>query len=348
MRGSSNTGRYANRSPPSGQADNGGSEAARVDIVQDECYGPAMFSRAYVAVSSALTALLFQVSPPFALAAEAINVVVTMPVLKDFAEQVGGSHVRVTSLMTGYENEHTYSPKPSDLIAVRKAQVFIEIGVGLEVWVGSLVRNAGNPKLLVVTTSKGIGLVRDHPGHEESVTPAREDVQGGNPHVWLDPESAATMLRHITEAFIKVDPAHAGEYRNNQAVYLRQLDRARADLTERLSTVRDRRVIVHHPAWPYFARRFGLHIAGTIQTQPGAEPSAHHLQALITKIRKDRIRVIVSEPQLNQKIPELLANETGARVVKLTTLPGALPGTETYLDMLRYNVLQLAQALETS
>ncbi len=326
----------------------GHAKQARVDIIQDECYRPAMFSRALLAAAGVMTALLSLIPLPSALAADAINVVVTLPVLKDFAEHVGGAHVRATSLMTGYESEHTYSPKPSDLIAVRKAQVLLEIGVGLEVWVASLVRNAGNPKLLVVTTSKGIGLIRDAPGHEGPATAAHEDMHGGNPHVWLDPEGAVTILRHITEAFITVDPAHAGDYRSNQAAYLRELDRVRADLTERLRPVRDRRVIVHHPAWPYFARRFGIQIAGTIQAQPGAEPSAHHLQALITRIRKDRIRVIVSEAQLNQKIPELLAEETGARVVKLTTLPGALPGTETYLDMLRYNVLQLAQALETS
>ena len=83
-------------------------------------------------------------------------------------------------------------------------------------------------------------------------------------------------------------------------------------------------------------------------TQAGAEPSANHLHALISRIQRDRIRVIVSEPQLNQKIPELLARETGARIVVLTPLPGGLPGTETYLDMLRYDVLQLAKALETS
>jgi ABC-type Zn uptake system ZnuABC Zn-binding protein ZnuA len=70
-----------------------------------------------------------------------------------------------------------------------------------------------------------------------------------------------------------------------------------------------------------------------------------HLQSLIATIRKNRITVIVSEVQLSQRLPSLLAKETHARVVVLTTLPGGLPGTETYLDMLRYNVLQLAGAL---
>jgi ABC-type Zn uptake system ZnuABC Zn-binding protein ZnuA len=219
--------------------------------------------------------------------------------------------------------------------------------VGLEVWVGSLVKNAGNPRLHVVTTSKGIALIRDY-DPDQMVNRSPKDKHAGNPHIWLDPENAKIMMRHITEAFIKVDPAHASDYRENQAAYLRRLDGLQADLNERLRDVKDRRIIVHHPAWPYFARRFGFRIVDEIVPQAGAEPSAHHLQTLIEKIRKDGIRVIVSEPQLNQRVPETLARETGARVVVLTPLPGGVAGTDTYLDMLRYDVLQLAEALEPS
>jgi len=278
---------------------------------------------------------------------EPINIVVTIPVLKDLTEQVGGHHVRVTSLLSGYENEHTYSPKPSDLVAVRKARLLFEIGIGLEVWVSSLVKNAGSASLRVVTTSKGIALLRDRPNREGELHAAEEEEQG-NPHIWMDPENATTMMRHITEALIQVDPAHATEYRSNQASYLRKLDQLRGDLSDRIRRLADRRFIAHHPAWPYFARRFGFQIVGTIQPQSGSEPSALHLHGLIATIKKDRIKVVVSEIQLSQKIPEMLAKETGARVVVLTTLPGGLPHTETYLDMLRYNVLQLANALDAA
>ena len=278
---------------------------------------------------------------------EPINIVVTIPVLKDLTEQVGGRHVRVTSLLSGYENEHTYSPKPSDLVAVRKARLLFEIGIGLEVWVSSLVKNAGSASLRVVTTSKGIAILRDRPNREGELHAAEEEEQG-NPHIWMDPENATTMMRHITEALIQVDPAHATEYRSNQASYLRKLDQLRGDLSDRIRRLADRRFIAHHPAWPYFARRFGFQIVGTIQPQSGSEPSALHLHGLIATIKKDRIKVVVSEIQLSQKIPEMLAKETGARVVVLTTLPGGLPHTETYLDMLRYNVLQLANALDAA
>lgn len=277
---------------------------------------------------------------------EPLNIVVTIPVLKDLAEQVGGPYVRVTSLLSGYENEHTYSPKPSDLVAVRKARVLFEVGIGLEVWVSSLVKNAGSSSLRVVTTSKGIALLRDESGHEGASHAGGEDAQG-NPHVWMDPENAMTMMRHITEALIQADPAHATEFRSNQASYLRKLDQLRVNLSERIARLADRRFVAHHPAWPYFARRFGFDVAATIQMQSGSEPSALQLQTLIGKIKKDRIKVIVSEIQLSQKLPDLLAKETKTKVIVLTTLPGGLPGTETYLDMLRYNVLQLANALES-
>jgi ABC-type Zn uptake system ZnuABC Zn-binding protein ZnuA len=281
-----------------------------------------------------------------ALGASPLHVVVTLPVLKDWAQQIGGPHVAVTSLMTGYESEHTYSPKPSDLTAVRKAQVLIQVGAGLEVWVSTLVKNAGNPQLLTITASEGIALIEDQDEGRGKPRGGPITHAHGNPHVWLDPTGASIMVRRITDAFIAADPVHRADYEAKTAAYLSRLDQMSEALRLRLERVPDRRMVVHHPAWPYFARYFGLVIAGTLLMQPGAEPSARRIQALVDSIKQTGIKVIVSEAQLNQKLPQMLARETGARVVRLTTLPGALPGTETYLDMLRYNVLQLAEVLE--
>ena len=287
-------------------------------------------------------------SPGETQAEESLPVVVTIPVLKDWAEQIGGSHVRVVSLLSGLENEHSYSPRPSDLVALRKAKVLLQVGLGLEIWIASLVKNSGNRRLKVVTTSDGVEVIREPASGAGSAALREAGHHAGNPHVWLDPENAKIMIRHITEAFSGVDAVHAADYRKNEAAYVQRLDQLEAELTARLSHLPERRIIVHHPAWPYFARRFGFEIAGEIMTQAGSEPSAHHIQTLIARIRKQDIRIIVSEPQLNQRVPEVLARETGARVIVLTAIPGGVEGTATYLDMLRYNVLHLANALDRS
>lgn len=275
-----------------------------------------------------------------------LKVVVTLPVLKDLTEQIGREHVAVRSLITGLESEHTYSPKPSDIVAVHEAQLFFQIGVGLEVWVDSLIKNAGNKNLLVVITGQGVPLLRDQ-GLEEtgSNTPSLERHRLGNPDIWLDPENAKTMLRHITDGLIKLDPKGQGIYLHNQAEYLKELDLLEAKLKQKVARLSQRKIVTYYPAWPYFARRFGFEIRGSLLNQVGMEPSAHRLADLIKTMKQEKIKVIASEPQLNPELSETVAKETGANVVLLTVLPGAIPGTETYLSMIEYDVDQLVEAL---
>ena len=272
-----------------------------------------------------------------ALAIQKIKVVATLPFLEDFVKNIGGDRIEVKSLLSGLESEHTYTPKPSDIAAVKEAGVIIKVGLGLEVWVDSLIKNASNNRLVVVTTSNGIPLVRgEEDGHEGHL---------GNPHVWLDPERAKIMIRHITEALSAADPAGRSIYLSNQAEYFKKIDRMHKRIEDTLRPITNRKIITHHPAWPYFAQRFKLQIVDNIQIQPGTEPSARHIVDMIGKVKRENVRVIVSEPQLNPKVPKIIADETGARIVVLTPMPGGLPGTGSYIEMMEYTGEQLAAAL---
>ena len=275
-----------------------------------------------------------------------LKVIVTLPVLKDLTEQIGREHVEVRSLIMGFESTHTYSPKPGDIVAVREARLFFQIGVGLEIWVDSLIKNADNKSLLVVTTGQGVPLLRDQ-GLEDTEPniPAADRHRLGNPYIWLDPENAKTMLRHITDGLIKLDPKNKGFYLRNQAEYLKELDLLETKLKQKAAKLSRRKIVTHLPAWPYFARRFGFEIGGSLLTQVGTEPSAHRLADLIKTMKREKIKVIGSEPQLNAELPQTVAKETDATVVLLTVLPGAIPGTETYLTLMEYNVNQLVETL---
>jgi len=281
---------------------------------------------------------------------DTVPVVTTLPVLRDFVQAIGGPHVAVKSLINGLESEHTYTPKPSDVLSVSQARMLVKVGLGLEIWVNDLIRNAENHNLLTVTTSEGVPLIKDTEDHDSSEKERAEESfkerhSMGNPHIWLDPENAKTMIRHITDGLIKVDPAHKAQYLKNQSNYLKALSALEDEIKRKVRGLPDRRIITHHAAWPYFARRFGFIIEDTIVLQVGTEPSARHIQELIDKIRRKKIRVIASEPQLNPQVPNLLAQETGVRVVILSPLPGSIPGTDTYLDLIRYDAEQPISAL---
>lgn len=287
--------------------------------------------------------ILLVTSATLAFAGQKIKVVTTLTFLEDFVKNVGGNRVEVKSLLTGLESEHTYTPKPSDIASVREARVLVKIGLGLEIWVESLIKNASNKNLTIVTTSTGIPLLRS----EERDSHGHDEHSAGNPHIWLDPERAKVMIRHITDALIKIDPDGRKIYLGNQAEYFKKIDTMRNNIEKKLSAVPNRKIITHHPAWPYFAQRFKLQIADNIQTQVGSEPSAKHVAAMINRIRQENIRVIVSEPQLNPKIPKAIAGETKARLIVLTPVPGGLPGTGTYIEMMEYNGEQLATGLNS-
>src|SRR3990170_625862 len=283
---------------------------------------------------------LLNIVPPRSFAAQPIKVVTTLTFLEDFVRNVGVERVEVRSLLSGLESEHTYTPKPSDIIAVKEARVLVTVGLGLEVWVNSLIRNASNNHLAMVTTSDGIPLVRG-----EEIETHDHDGHLGNPHIWLDPERAKVMIRHITDALAKIDPGGRQIYLSNQAKYFNEIDAMRRKIEALLKPAANRKIITHHPAWPYFAQRFKLQIIDNIQIQAGTEPSARHIAALIEKVRREKVRVIISEPQLSPKAPKAIADETGARIVLLTPIPGGLPGTETYIGMMEYTGAQLAAAL---
>lgn len=272
------------------------------------------------------------------LAKEPVKVVTTSPVLKDLVEQLGGNRVEVLSLLSGLESEHTYTPDPSDLFAIRDARLLVQIGMGMEIWVDNLIRNAENPDLLVVTTSLGIPLILSGDLHDPG-------SMEGDPHIWLDPENAVKMTETILVNLIRIDPLNETFYRKNQKSYAARLKSLQDRILEKMEPIANRRIITHHAAWSYFAKRFGFEIMGTIVPHVGTEPSAKHLSELTGLIRKEKIKVIVSEPQLNPKLPMILSIETGATVVILTPIPGALAGVTTYEAMIEYNADELIRGL---
>jgi ABC-type Zn uptake system ZnuABC Zn-binding protein ZnuA len=143
-----------------------------------------------------------------------VRVLATLPDVGSIAKEVGGDLVDVTTLANGYEDPHYVTPTPALMTAVSKADLFLEIGLSLELWSERVLDGARNPKVRPGTpghqyVSDGITPL-DVPG---TITRASGDLHPeGNPHVWLDPLNGLVMARNIRDALIRVAPAHTAEF----------------------------------------------------------------------------------------------------------------------------------------
>jgi zinc transport system substrate-binding protein len=291
-----------------------------------------------------LTVLLLLVAVTFLLSgcggtptsnADRIKVAVSIVPLADLAQQVGGEHVTVTTLVPPAASPHTYEPTPAQVKEVAEAEVLALIGLGFEFWAEDVIESAANPDLIVVYTSEGIEVIHDE--HEEH--------EIGNPHVWLNPRNAMVQVRHLRDALVEADPAHQTEYEANTEAYLAQLEALDEEIAAQVATWSHREFIAFHPSWAYFAQRYGLRQAAVVERTPGREPSPAELAEIIETARRIGAKAIFAEPQFSSKAAETIAAESGAQVLFLNPLGGA-EGPTSYLEMMRYNVAQMGKAME--
>lgn len=278
-----------------------------------------------------------------------LSVSTSLPVLAKWTSALGGDAVEVSSLIKGLENPHTYEPRVSDIRRVAKADLVITIGLGLEEWMEGLLADAGREGRKVLVASKGVYVLEDEEHeeeHDDHGDADDHDHADGNPHVWLDPANGAVMVANIAESLTSLLPDKADEIAGRRDEYLAALEKSAVELKALVADLEDNRFLSYHPAWPYFAKGFGFELAGVITEKPGQEPSAKALAGLIDRVRREKIRMLVTEPQLSSEFPNLLAEETDISIVELSPLVGT-GGAATYLEMLDTNVRLLVNALES-
>jgi zinc transport system substrate-binding protein len=263
--------------------------------------------------------------------ADRILVAASIAPLADFAREVGGDRVEVTTLVPPGASPHTYELKPSQVMQVAEARLLVLNGAGLEYWAEKLVQGAGNPGLQVVDTSQGIPLIN-------------AGAHGANPHIWLDVRQAMRQVERIRDALGRLDAGHAATYRGNAARYLAQLEGLDREIAAEVARWKRRQFIAFHPAWVYFARRYGLEQAAVIERSPGREPSPKDLAAIVETARRIGARAIFAEPQFSPKAAEAIARESGARVLFLDPLGSSLQDPR-YPALMRSNMAQMALGL---
>jgi zinc/manganese transport system substrate-binding protein len=324
-----------------------------------------------------LAATLLSLAPPLAAIAQTgekkLEVVATLGVLRDLAEKIGGERVHVQDLSDPRQDPHYIEPKPTLMQKARDADVFIEVGLQLELWADKVADGSGNPRIQSsqpgrVIASAGI------PTLELPAVLSREwgDVHPyGNPHVWLDPLNAKKMAENIGSAFAKVDAAHAEDYQKRVAEFEARIDEAlfgpelvkqvggeklgRLARQNRLAEyleqkelaptlggwmkqaepLRGRPIITYHKTSIYLAERFGFRVPLEIEEKPGIPPAARHRDRVVALMKEQGVRTILQEIFYDRSAADYLAKETGAHVVVAPIDVGPEVGVADYFALIQ-------------
>ncbi len=269
-----------------------------------------------------------------------LKVLATFSILGDFVKNVGGNRVEVTTLVGPDSDAHVYAPAPADAKKVADAKLVIVNGLGFEGWMSRLVTASGS-KAPVAVATQGISVRKAE---------AAKDRGEADPHAWQSVTNVKVYVSNIYNAILSADPAGKITYEANTAAYLAKLDALDREVKAAIYAIppERRRVISTHDAFGYFEQDYGIDFIAPQGVSTDSEPSARGIARIITQIKRLKIPAVFVENVVDPRMMQQIAKESGARVGgklysdALTDEKGAAP---TYIEMMRHNVKQLAEAL---
>ncbi len=273
-----------------------------------------------------------------------LNILASTTFLADIAQNVAGHRAQVTSLVPVGADPHEYQTAPSDVTKITASNVLILNGVEYEHFIKPLLDNAGGQRL-VITASDGL---------EARMMPDETNTGqlAGDPHMWLDPNRVVRYVENIRDGLIKSDPHGADVYKTNAEAYIAQLKVLDAWIMAQVKIipVEHRLLVTNHDAMGYFADRYGFTIIATVipSVSTDASTSAKQLAEVIDQIKSSGAPAIFLGEVENPNLANQIAAETGAKVINDLHLESLTDGPPagTYLDMMKYNVTQIVDALK--
>jgi len=267
---------------------------------------------------------------------------------KFFAEQIVGKDFNVEVMVGPGQNPHTFEPSPAQMAAIAQASIFFRIGLSFEdAWLNKLIEV--NPELNVLDTRAGIELLdmkeAEEIQHSEDTVPAdsqhtehenhhiENDEHNHNhiendehnhhhgekdPHIWLSPELVKKQAETLCDAFIILEPKKQAVYKSNLIKFQTTLDSLSADINKTISLMKNKKILVFHPSWGYFADEFGIEQI-PIEIS-GKSPSPIELTYIINYAKKENIRVIFAQEQFSSREAEAVALEINGKVIKIDPL----------------------------
>src|SRR5476651_2625302 len=278
-----------------------------------------------------------------------IHVVTTTQDTRSITEIIGGNKVSVFSIATGFQNPNFFDPKPSYIIKLSTADMYVTLGLDLEAgWSPSLLVSSRNVKIqkgndAYVDGSIGVPLMQV----PSSINRAEGDIHAfGNPHYWLDPMNGKIIARNICNGLEKVSPENKDYFEANLKTFNETIDGKLKAWSAAMAPFKGSKIIAYHNEWVYFETRFNLHIVDFMEPKPGIPPTPSQLVKIMKEIKENGIKVIITSPYFSTSSSDVVSKQTGVKVIVMATSVGAFDSIKTYYDLFDYDIKQITAALK--
>ena len=284
--------------------------------------------------------------------ADALDVVASFSIIGDFAKNVGGDRIHLTTIVGPDGDAHVYEPSPADATAMAKANVVLVNGLHFEGFLQRLVETSGT-KATVVELTKGVTPLEFKPEFAEEDEGANSGEAGhGNidPHAFQSIANAKTYVANIADAFCGADAEGCDGYKANAAAYTEKLDALEGQVKDAIAAIpADKRTIItSHDAFGYFEHEYGLTFRAPEGISTEAEPSAADVARLIDQVRQEKAAAIFVENITNTRLIEQIASETGLKLggtLYSDALSPADGPASTYIDLMKNNITTIKGAI---
>lgn len=258
-------------------------------------------------------------------------------------------------LLRGNASPHGYALRPSDAMALDRAELIVLVGPSFESFMRRpLEQRAGGPAILSLLAreeirrlpirASGMWAAHEHEhreeGHEhghdhdhEREGRAEEELDG---HLWLDPRNGAAIVRAVAAELIRLDPENRALYETNRTGMIARIEALESEIRAIVGPVKDVPYLVFHDAYQYFEARFGTASVGSVAISPERPPGARRVYDLRRRILEQDVECVFVEPQFPPDLANMLIEGTPARLGTLDPLGARIePGPEAYFTLLR-------------
>ena len=257
--------------------------------------------------------------------------------LAEFAQNVGGDLVHVTSLTPPGTEPHSFEPSPKTVASIYDSQLFLYNGGSIDGWAEQIA-----PSLTEVEVLRMSDVITD-------AQKLRSSEGALDDHYWLSPLLAQVQVKAILQALVDLDFAHKDYYEDNADRYLAQLQELDRAYKAGLASCDQDVVVTSHAAFGYLADTYGFRQIAVTGMSPDEEPSAGTLAGIAEQARTQGVNYVFFETLLSPKLSQTLAEELGAQTLVFNPIEGLTPEElaqgKTYLSVMKENLFNLRTAM---